>query len=81
MRANMKAGSVLRRHDFPARLRAAREELGWTQTKMARELGVHPSQVSHMESGRRAPSTAYLVRLVWCAPEGKRETIVKGLYL
>ena len=44
----------------PARLRQARELRGLTQTALARQVGVHPSAIAQLETGRIQPSPAVL---------------------
>jgi Zn-dependent peptidase ImmA (M78 family)/transcriptional regulator with XRE-family HTH domain len=44
----------------PGRLRQARELRGLTQTVLAREVGVHPSAIAQLETGRMQPSPAVL---------------------
>jgi transcriptional regulator with XRE-family HTH domain len=42
----------------------AREQLGWSQAKLADEVEVTRPYVSKLEAGKRAPSRALLRRLV-----------------
>jgi Zn-dependent peptidase ImmA (M78 family)/DNA-binding XRE family transcriptional regulator len=44
----------------PARLQQARELRGWTQTALAQQVGVHPSAIAQLETGRIQPSPAVL---------------------
>jgi Zn-dependent peptidase ImmA (M78 family)/transcriptional regulator with XRE-family HTH domain len=44
----------------PDRLRQARELQGLTQTALARQVGVHPSAIAQLETGRIQPSPAVL---------------------
>jgi Zn-dependent peptidase ImmA (M78 family)/DNA-binding XRE family transcriptional regulator len=44
----------------PDRLRQARELRGLTQTALARQVGVHPSAIAQLETGRMQPSPAVL---------------------
>jgi Zn-dependent peptidase ImmA (M78 family)/transcriptional regulator with XRE-family HTH domain len=44
----------------PTRLRQARELQGLTQTALARQVGVHPSAIAQLETGRMQPSPAVL---------------------
>jgi len=37
------------------RIRMARERKGWTQTELAREVGVADAQISRWETGRTMP--------------------------
>jgi transcriptional regulator with XRE-family HTH domain len=41
---------------FPARLLAARQLRGYSQSELADRCGLHVSAVSHFETGRRSPS-------------------------
>jgi Zn-dependent peptidase ImmA (M78 family)/transcriptional regulator with XRE-family HTH domain len=47
----------------PARLRQARELRGLTQTALARQVGVHPSAIAQLETGRIQPSPEVLEAL------------------
>jgi Zn-dependent peptidase ImmA (M78 family)/transcriptional regulator with XRE-family HTH domain len=47
----------------PARLRQARELRGLTQTALARQVGVHPSAIAQLETGRMQPSPEVLEAL------------------
>lgn len=44
-------------------LRAARERLGLTQEEVAHRSGVHATEVSRIESGKRDPQVSTLERL------------------
>jgi Zn-dependent peptidase ImmA (M78 family)/transcriptional regulator with XRE-family HTH domain len=44
----------------PARLQQARELRGWTQTALARQVGVHQSAIAQLETGRIQPSPEVL---------------------
>ena len=44
----------------PARLQQAREVRGFTQTALARQVGVHPSAIAQLETGRMQPSPEVL---------------------
>jgi Zn-dependent peptidase ImmA (M78 family)/DNA-binding XRE family transcriptional regulator len=46
-----------------ARLRLARELKGWSQSRLARELGLTPAALSQFESGSARPTTQTLARL------------------
>ncbi|KPI30516.1 transcriptional regulator, XRE family [Actinobacteria bacterium OK074] len=47
---------------FGARLRSAREERGWTQEKLAQELGYSSSHISSVEVGRKLPTLRLALR-------------------
>ncbi len=40
-----------------------RTELGWTQTKLAEEIGVAPGYISDIEAGKRTPRVATLAQI------------------
>lgn len=44
-------------------IRLLRLKEGWTQEELALEIGVRPSEISHLESGRRTPTLRTLQRL------------------
>jgi Zn-dependent peptidase ImmA (M78 family)/transcriptional regulator with XRE-family HTH domain len=44
----------------PARLQQAREVRGFTQTVLAQQVGVHPSTIAQLETGRMQPSPEVL---------------------
>lgn len=48
---------------LPARLRAAREACGLTQSDVAQHLGVTPAAISYLESGARKVTTVQLTKL------------------
>ena len=45
------------------RVAAARTLRGWSQSELARRVEVAPQTINQIESGRRVPSHALLVRL------------------
>jgi len=45
------------------RIASARHQLGWTQSKLAHEIGVPRSAISQMESGSHRVPIYYLARL------------------
>lgn len=45
------------------RIAALRREMGWSQSELARLLGISPSAVGMYEQGRREPSVALLVAM------------------
>lgn len=49
--------------EFGTRLREARERLGLTQEEVAQRSGVHATEVSRMEAGKRDPKISTLRRL------------------
>lgn len=48
---------------FGSNLRAARERLGLTQEEVAQRSGVHSTEVSRIEAGKRDPKVSTLERL------------------
>lgn len=48
---------------FPQRLKAAREQRGFTQADLGKEAGLPSTTISHFESGSRKPSFDNLRRL------------------
>jgi transcriptional regulator with XRE-family HTH domain len=48
---------------FGTKLREARERLGLTQEEVAQRSGVHATEVSRMEAGKRDPKISTLRRL------------------
>ncbi len=48
---------------FGIKLREARERLGLTQEQVAQRSGVHATEVSRMEGGKRDPQISTLERL------------------
>jgi transcriptional regulator with XRE-family HTH domain len=48
---------------FGSNLRAARERLGLTQEEVAQRSGVHATEVSRIEAGKRDPKVSTLLRL------------------
>ena len=49
--------------DIGPRIRAAREELGWTQDQLAAAVGVSRSAVAQWETGRAGQVTTNLTRI------------------
>jgi len=49
--------------DLGSNLRAARKRLGLTQEEVAERSGVHPTEVSRIEAGKRDPRISTLLRL------------------
>jgi transcriptional regulator with XRE-family HTH domain len=41
---------------FGRQVRAARQKLGWTQERLARECGKHPTYIGGIERGERNPT-------------------------
>lgn len=50
-------------HEIGARIRAARQERGWTQEKLAAAVGVSRSAVAQWETGRAGQVTPNLARI------------------
>jgi len=48
---------------FGANLREARERLGLTQEQVAQRSGVHSTEVSRIEAGKRDPKVSTVERL------------------
>ena len=53
----------MKKGNFPACLKMVREQEGLTQVELAAKTGLHPSAISHFESGHRTPSLKNLVKL------------------
>ena len=51
--------------DIGALLRARREKFGWSQRKLAAELGIKQHQLSKRESGHQEVTATQLIQ--WCA--------------
>jgi transcriptional regulator with XRE-family HTH domain len=49
--------------DLGSNLRAARKKLGLTQEQVAERSGVHPTEVSRIEAGKRDPQVSTLRKL------------------
>jgi transcriptional regulator with XRE-family HTH domain len=49
--------------DLGTNLRRARKRLGLTQEQVAERSGVHPTEVSRIEAGKRDPRVSTLLRL------------------
>lgn len=49
--------------DLGSNLRDARKRLGLTQEQVAERSGVHPTEVSRIEAGKRDPRVSTLLRL------------------
>lgn len=49
--------------EFGENLRRAREDLGLTQEQVGHRSGVHPTEVSRIEAGKRDPRVSTLERL------------------
>jgi transcriptional regulator with XRE-family HTH domain len=49
--------------DLGSNLRAAREKLGLTQEEVAERSGVHATEISRMEAGKRDPQVSTLRKL------------------
>ena len=47
----------------PINVRAMRHELGWTQWRLAREIGVTTTTISRWESGKSKPSRLAITQL------------------
>jgi transcriptional regulator with XRE-family HTH domain len=64
--------------DLGTNLREARERLGLTQEEVAHRSGVHATEVSRMEAGKRDPQVSTLERLAK-AVEVKPGQLLDGL--
>lgn len=53
---------AIKRRDYPAVLRCARDRAGWSQTELAKRVGFHPSVISKMEAGRRRMENVVTLR-------------------
>lgn len=49
--------------DLGSNLRDARKRLGLTQEQVAERSGVHPTEISRIEAGKRDPRASTLQRL------------------
>jgi len=49
--------------ELGSNLRAAREKLGLTQEQVAERSGVHATEISRMEAGKRDPQVSTLLKL------------------
>lgn len=49
--------------DLGSNLRDARKRLGLTQEEVAERSGVHPTEVSRIEAGKRDPRISTVLRL------------------
>jgi transcriptional regulator with XRE-family HTH domain len=49
--------------DLGTNLRIARKRLGLTQEQVAERSGVHPTEVSRIEAGKRDPQVSTVVKL------------------
>jgi transcriptional regulator with XRE-family HTH domain len=49
--------------DLGSNLRAAREKLRLTQEELGARSGVHPTEISRMEAGKRDPQVSTLLKL------------------
>lgn len=49
--------------DLGPNLRDARKRLGLTQEEVAERSGVHPTEISRIEAGKRDPRASTLLRL------------------
>jgi len=49
--------------DFGVRVRSARQELGWSQERLAEETGLHWTYVSSVERGERNISLLNILKL------------------
>ncbi|MFL5897108.1 MAG: helix-turn-helix domain-containing protein [Solirubrobacterales bacterium] len=59
----MQSTSKLPQPFIAAVIRLLRTQAGLTQEQLALEVGVKPSEISHLESGRRNPKLGTLQRL------------------
>ena len=69
------------RSKFAEMLRARRRKLGWPQKRMAHELGISPSYLCDLESGRRLPSVGIVQSICWgagCGEAGRRRWHLAG---
>jgi transcriptional regulator with XRE-family HTH domain len=56
-------GKSRRQVEFGDRLRARRQELGWSQEALAFKAGINRTYIASLESGRRNPSLDLIARL------------------
>lgn len=56
-------GRTRRQVEFGDRVRARRQELGWSQEKLALKASINRTYIASLESGRRNPSLDLIARL------------------
>jgi len=49
--------------NLQVRLKSLRGQLGWNQSKLAKESGVTPAAINMIESGKRVPTVAVMQRI------------------
>lgn len=55
--------SIATKGKFAIKLKELREQVGFSQTQLANELGISRGSISHYENGERQPDVDVLVRL------------------
>ncbi len=50
-------------NDYRAAIRRKREQLGWSQYKLAKQAGITQSFMNEIESGKKSPSMEVFLRL------------------
>jgi transcriptional regulator with XRE-family HTH domain len=56
-------GKTRRQVEFGDRVRARRQELGWSQETLALKASINRTYIASLESGRRNPSLDLMARL------------------
>jgi transcriptional regulator with XRE-family HTH domain len=71
-------GKSRRQVSFGDRIRARRQELGWSQEALAFGAGISRTDIASLESGRRKPSLDLIARLAVAVKLDAGE-LVRGL--
>jgi transcriptional regulator with XRE-family HTH domain len=71
-------GRTRRQAEFGDRVRARRQELGWSQERLALKAGINRTYIASLESGARNPSLELIARLA-AAMKVDAGELVRGL--